>query len=126
MKGPHPVTTATEAPPHPPPGVTSRRAQRLVAKAHADAIRIAARKRADADAELVRAQAAAADVTAAEMALVSEHNERLRGLERDEAEARAAAARAAQKLAERSAKATSGASAMMSATDKWDRLWSTV
>ncbi|GAA1281707.1 DUF2637 domain-containing protein [Saccharothrix xinjiangensis] len=87
----------------------------LRARAEAHAIRIRAQKTGAAEAELIRSQAAAATVTAAELAMVSEHQEWLRQRERDEAEQRAAWARThtedGRPIKE------------VSATDKGDRFW---
>ncbi len=94
----------------------TRWTRHLLAKARADAIRIASRERARAEADVLRAQADIAAVTAADLALQAEHDEWLRQRERDDAAQLAALDRAAADTT----------SAGASATDKGDRLWAVV
>ncbi|MEV8439208.1 DUF2637 domain-containing protein [Actinosynnema sp. NPDC051121] len=108
------MTTADPQPPR--PGFWERR---ILAKAQAEKIRIEARERAAADADLTRAQAATIEVTATEMALASAHNERMRQLEEEKKAAelaRQAAADLPNPLVD----------SVVTAWDKGDRLWAVI
>ena len=108
----------TDIDPQPPrPGFWERR---ILAKAQAEAIRIEARERAAAEAERVRANADVTRVTAAHMALVSAHEEKMRQLAEEKAAAERDAALAAAKPV-----ATVDDN-VLSAKDKGDRLWAIV
>lgn len=92
--------------------------QRL-ARAQADAIRIQARERAAADAELVRAQADVTRVTAADMALASAHDERMRQLAEEKSAAEVTKLTAADLP-------NPAAAHLLNAWDRGDRLWAVI
>lgn len=94
--------------------------RRLLARAQADAVRITARERAQAEAGVLRAEADVVAVTAADLALQAEHDEWLRQHERDDAEQLAALNRA------RVAAEVVPAGRATSAADQGDRLWAVV